>query len=677
MKETYTYSLRVTICPDFYTEEKFRELLEFCKEAQIDDIQFFVDSEEINQGHPTEEELKPWLRMLAGFKPQVEDAGMTMSLNPWTTTLHMDRGRKLKKGQNFTTMTDRNGTQAKAVACPLDSNFQKYIKKTYGMYAELGFNTIWVEDDFRLHNHTPLEWGGCFCDLHMKKFSAKAKKELDRTEFADGVVCEGEPHPYRKIWLDSARYTMNSLASVIGEAVHEKAPQTRIGLMSSVPEVHCIEGRDWKQIFANLSGDTRPLNRPHLPAYGEGAARQYAIDFQKISRLSAAITGEIAQLWPELDNLPHTTFSKSHRFARLEMESTLALGAEGITINIFDMIGNGISPRQKNEKMLKEIKPYLQGVRNLDYKGSQERGVCVMYSDKSSYTVHANGKKNMDAIQPCETFWAEYLGVFGIAYRYCDDSAVKGEIVAVSGQYFRNLTKRQIETLFYNNIILLEGEAAETLYDMGLGHLAGIETCEWYALNGGRHSYEQVAGDRIVQELPEARISAQSIAEWVETGDYLHITYSTENRLPWTLMKAPNGTTAGDGLTVVADRVIIFPYGHMRNQYYFLLNPVRQELFRELLLSQKGVELPAVVRECQYVTANYYEQEGKNILLLINYATDDFEDVEISVPCEVHNVYEISRDHGIKIPMKFETTENGIILQDTLEHMTSRCLIIE
>jgi hypothetical protein len=65
-------------------------------------------------------------------------------------------------------MVDVYGTKSNAVACPLCPNFREYISNLFAYYArEIEPDTIWVEDDFRLHNHLPLEWGGCFCDLHI------------------------------------------------------------------------------------------------------------------------------------------------------------------------------------------------------------------------------------------------------------------------------------------------------------------------------------------------------------------------------------------------------------------------------------------------------------------------------------------------------------------------------
>ena len=55
-------------------------------------------------------------------------------------------------------------------------------------YATVKPNMVWVEDDFRFHNHAPLEWGGCFCDLHIAEFSKRAGRELSR-ENSCGVFC--------------------------------------------------------------------------------------------------------------------------------------------------------------------------------------------------------------------------------------------------------------------------------------------------------------------------------------------------------------------------------------------------------------------------------------------------------------------------------------------------------
>ena len=50
-------------------------------------------------------------------------------------------------------MVDVEGNEAKLCVCPLCGEWQKYIARLYARYAELEPSILWVEDDFRLHNH--------------------------------------------------------------------------------------------------------------------------------------------------------------------------------------------------------------------------------------------------------------------------------------------------------------------------------------------------------------------------------------------------------------------------------------------------------------------------------------------------------------------------------------------
>jgi hypothetical protein len=53
-----------------------QELLNFCREADIDEVMLFFNAEELNSGHITEEELAPWLAMAKKIKAQLERQGV-------------------------------------------------------------------------------------------------------------------------------------------------------------------------------------------------------------------------------------------------------------------------------------------------------------------------------------------------------------------------------------------------------------------------------------------------------------------------------------------------------------------------------------------------------------------------------------------------------------------------
>src|SRR5512135_2781797 len=69
--EPYLYVLRLAMVPDFHEEERLEALSTFCREAQIDDVAFILWAEELNTGHPTLQEIEPWLRMVERAKPRL------------------------------------------------------------------------------------------------------------------------------------------------------------------------------------------------------------------------------------------------------------------------------------------------------------------------------------------------------------------------------------------------------------------------------------------------------------------------------------------------------------------------------------------------------------------------------------------------------------------------------
>ena len=122
--------------------------------------------------------------------------------------MHTDRGRTLRPGQNFRTMMDTEGEASEIVGCPTDPAFIEYLKGVYAQYAQFHSDTLWLEDDMRLHNHGILKWSGCFCDACMKMYSEIAGRPLTREELVAEAFAEGEPRPLRQVWLTGARNTI-------------------------------------------------------------------------------------------------------------------------------------------------------------------------------------------------------------------------------------------------------------------------------------------------------------------------------------------------------------------------------------------------------------------------------------------------------------------------------------
>ena len=577
MKQTFCYSFRFCCDPYANQERELDALKVFARQAQVDDVAVFCNVEELNTGHMREQEQVVFLQLLDAVKSAVAEQGISVSVNHWHSLMHADLGKQLPPDQPFRPMVDVDGREAALCVCPLCSAWQDYFCRMYAAYAAKKPHILWVEDDFRLHNHAPLRWGGCFCEAHMAEYSRRAGKKLTRDAFLKGVLAAGEPHPYRKIWLDVNRETMCALAKKVSDAVHAVSPETKIGLMSSVPYVHSAEGRDWHGLLNAFAGPNLPVSRIHLPCYSEIAPRDYLLRFNMISMANRALIPENTEVYPELENYPYSLFSKSRAFTRFQMLSAMPLNLRGMTIDLFDLNGSGIVLEDGYQDMLRELKPFLNRLTDEQVFCAEQQGVCVMLCETSSYTVHTDGSGRMESLYPQEVYYAGVLSAMGISYRFCTDPSVKGQLCAVSGQYFRNLSETQIRALIAENRLILSGDAVDTLVEMGLGSLIGVKCVRWMQLNGGEYTYEEVSTDDRFGGLPHARASAV-----ISSADVLKIEYSgAVQQLTAFYNSFRRQTSIGH---VIVDRnLFVDPFGHFPEPSEvppMQLNTVRRDLFQ-------------------------------------------------------------------------------------------------
>ena len=667
MDNAYHYSLRYTIAPGFHEEERLDALLQFCQNADIDDVMLFLNAGELNRGHLTVEVSLPWLALARRVKERLAERHMTLSLNPWVTLLHGDCGRALSPGLSFQRMVDPFGREAECVACPLDASFQSNLTEVFQAYASVRPYAIWIEDDFRLHNHQPLSWGGCFCPLHMERYSALAGRKLTREEFVRGLLSPGAPHPYRKIWLDVSRDTLVGLARKIGEAIHRVSPGCRVGLMSSAPYVHCAEGRDWEALLEGLAGDTPLLNRPNLPSYVENTSQQYLCDFNSISHLSRAFVPEHTLIEPELEDYPFTRFAKSRAFVQFQVELASTLCPAGMTISLHDVMGNGELEGENFDLALGEIKPFLSRLKALDLSPKDQKGIRILADPASSSTLHTPQGRSMEELYPNEHPWSSLFSAYSIAHGFCTDPAQAGEVVAVSGQYFRNLPDETIRTLFENNFVILDGAAVSILFERGLGELLGIKELRFERQDSGKQAYEQVL-HRTCCGIAEARLSAQA-----SVGNYVNITYHGEITVE-SVLKSPAGEPVGPGMAVGA-HFCILPYELRTDTIQGHLNPIRQKLLFQILQEQTAAACPSYAENGPYIGVYDYERDGRRILLVANASRDDVKSLRINVSFPFDNAAVMTRGEPEPSRIAARREGNTLLLETGLKSLEVKALL--
>ncbi len=447
-------------------EEIIKETLEFCRQAQIHEVMWFIDCEESNHGITPLWVIEAYIPALEKAREALEADGRVFSINPWMTLLHGDRGRQTHRYYpDMGLMVGHDGTQCQACTCPADEVWRDYLCEAYRLYASTQPAVLWVEDDFRHFGHQPVEYG-CFCEAHLQAFGERVGEPVTREALVQAVLAPGKPHPWRAVWLDLQGEEMIEVAQMLEQAVHEVSPRTRLGLMTSHPEWHAVEGRRWHRLLQALAGPYEPVCRPHYAAYQEGNAAgmlgNFSIALETIYHLPPG-----TRSCPELENHPHGRSSKSVRATRLHLILGSMVSTGEMTLNILDMLPNALVDEGYGA-MLAATKPFLGEITEAR-DGATERGVRLMSNERASYYVHTSGGCDLTELLPGGSGWAWPLSAVGIPITY--ESA--GAVIALTGQTIRAFSAADIQQILSGGV-LIDLSALEVLTDMGWGEMLGV-----------------------------------------------------------------------------------------------------------------------------------------------------------------------------------------------------------
>ena len=661
---TFIYTLRYMLDPRANTPAKNEKLIEFVKKGKIDDVAFFINGEELNHSHLTKDETQVWLDAIKPLQKELSKIGVTTSLNPWTTIMHSDRGYQVNPEIGFNTFVDINGNKAKDMACPADPTWRKYLANTYAQYASIHPRRLWLEDDFRHYNHSPLKLM-CFCDYHMQLYNEKLGKKETRAEFVKKMLQPGEPTKERQVYLDQARQEMIETEHIIEQAVHKVSPETDLAQMTSYPDWHALEGRDWDNLFKAQAGKGHPkVARPHLPAYNEVAPLQYGRYFEEYTRITAAFLGEDAELYPELESYMYSPLVKSTAFTAFQIITSALIGSQGILLNLFDMMGNGINDSWHYAEMLAQIKPFVNQLLANRLPIDHLRGIKVLVDQDSSYFLQTKTGKNVEELLPHEKNWASLLGAFGFATTILPISkktSLKNEVVAISGQLLRNLSNSQINELVKNNFVLLDGECIQVLLDRNLGNLLHIEKAAWHPFRSNYQVFEQADG-QIVDGVESPRITMLQ-----QIGNYLKIEYQPQSSVKvWSFAYNAIDEKLGNVMAVIDQHIVVLPidqdsrYG-WESQY----TTYKQGLLQQILDSVKPVDYLVGMPNVKLLVEN----DGQKAWLA-NFTLDTYQQIKwhLAAPLTSNEATIIRKDNNSVRKSKAQiSVENGIaIINETL-----------
>lgn len=442
-------------------------LVRLCGETAVDEVMLFFFAEEMNNGHDTPEEIRRWIDWSKPVTAALRRAGIVTSLNPWHSVLHVDRGRVLKPSQaHWQRMVDPAGQTATAVVCPLDPGWRAYYRETLELYAQAEFDAIWIDDDIRYHNHGSLAWGGCFCPLHLRKFSEQVGRKVSREELVSACLAPGTPHPWRNRWMDLWDEQNTAL---LGEWRALVEPYGKsLGLMTSLPEQHAAEGRRWKSWFRALGG-APALHRPHFWPYTEsfGSLLPAALNIMDQNR---SLQPPDVSSQPEIECIPYSPWNKSFRQIAAQMAVAQMFGATRLQFSIYDHMGNDPDDDPARATFLKAWHPALDALSELFPPTLRTQGIGVPWSEDMGRRIEtARGSSWEELVCPSRG-WAHWLGAAGLATSVHAD----GEVTALGGPVVHAFDDDQIKNWLRRGL-LLDAYAARVLAERGFSRQIGLD----------------------------------------------------------------------------------------------------------------------------------------------------------------------------------------------------------
>ena len=502
---------------------RLEELLNFCGRCDIRAVQFYVNTKPGTYYMPpvTAAEQMQWAKwMKEEVAAVVRDAGISYQLNFQMILGASSWGLDMRDEYSWGFLVNQYGVETLGCACPLDPVFREEMGKMLRLWASTRPDIMWIDDDFRMHNHglnsDDLDYY-CFCDRHISDFSKFVGCDITRQDLVSKVLKPGRPDSLRNKWLDFLGRTMVESSRWINNEVSNVSSDTRLALMTSQQDVHSAEGRDWKNMLSALSGGYKPLTRPCCgvytgtnipPKYNVSTYRSFAQSIETLEDIFVAGNVEFA---PELENTRFTTWCKSKSNTRFVLTLGQLVGCREITLSICDLDGSPLNDEPTNEILLKESRKQLEAIADLELGKWHKQGLVFINAPDAAKKQRLSKNAKWQDLG-LNRKWEDILLSSAVpAYYLNPQKAACCEDVVVLEKYTAWCLSDEQMLKILSRAVLLDGEALEVIQQRGLGKYCGAEVGRRRV--DGTHSEQYKDG--FAADVIERRTPHRS-ADWYE-----------------------------------------------------------------------------------------------------------------------------------------------------------------
>ncbi len=577
-----SYMLRRTLCP-WNWQQISRDTLDFCEAIGIEEVMWITECTGMYHELLPITAIEQIVETLHPIKNESDARGIRFSINPLTTLGHGHYGNDLRgRYPEFEPMVDYRGGACSGSSCPRSPWFQQLMADTFASYATTQPVRLWLEDDFRLWNHTPGVQLGCYCPRCLAEFAELTGVQYDRETLVARLLQPGPAHPLRRSWMDFQSGALNTLAERIKDGVQTVSPQTQMGWMSTNSYLIDIEGRSVSDQLQAISGANGSAIRMSVSAFREHTPRDiYWVD-EGLKRMLPQLP-ESTLRTIEVENFPGSVYSKSAAMTLAQITWSTILQAPHATLNIYDYLGSPFEHNPLYGERLKAAKPWLKELASA-FAGSHTAGaVEIPLAPEATATTETTEGKSVSEWNPREGGWSDPLRAFGIPLHWGKGTM---PLTAMTGQGPRLYTEEELHRCFSGGV-LLDSSALETMAALGKADWCGVQPGRTIldreqavgselltdpAFGGGPHHYTWSLGTTRKELIPSAAVREISVIQTPDEQKLIPGFCLFENPLGGRVAVAPYALQGKGVDPFDKGPPVAFYSMHRRNQMVAILN---------------------------------------------------------------------------------------------------------
>lgn len=625
----------------YWNEESVRrETVRYCRETGIRDILLFSDAQYLvwNQLSPQEleREYGVWSRSIRAFR----EAGIqTIGINCSLMQMQSKADHRRHSDYDYW-LTSADGSCLHNLPCPMDPKLDAYIDLFFGKLAAAGADYLYMDDDLRYMNNTVGNSLGCFCPLHLKRFSGLTGKEWTADTLREAVLNDPE---LRRTWVRFNGARLEDIAVRIGQAAKRVNPAVRLGLMVPCVSGIPLSGNDLVKTAENIAAGSRTLLRPCIGPYQDYNRKMVFAGLYHLE-MTRKIFGSSADYTPEIETSPSTAVSKSGTVARLYMMQGLLNRMNAPLFTTVGYCGDTPYLEPRYLRMLKDSAPFFRSVLRHAPEPSARRGIGL-FSNLNAPMQYQAPVKNITRLYFPACVLHDVLDSAGLPHTY-----EKSPVSFLCGIHAAALSRQEAEEVLRGGVFL-DALAAEILIGKGLGSLIGTgagiplpyaaaEKCvmtEVFGSYTGSYMQSRIAPQGSIRRfVPEP--GAEEVSAFMDHDlNYLYpAVIRFRNRL--------------------GGRIAVLPYEIQETAdttaVYHLICHQRQRMFHALTDWMDPALLPCRLPDGSETVMQYWREKERSVLVLTNIAYDVYDSCELKSSLPLDHAQCIADDGSVR-PLKW------------------------